>query len=693
MIISNLKKTYNRETQDYLAVLAINDVNLTLPETGFVVFLGKSGSGKTTLLNLIGGLDKADGGSIKVDNKDICQMNDREIEYYRNCYCGFIFQEYNLIPELDVGENIALALELQGETVDDTKINLALEKVGLSGYERRRISELSGGQKQRVAIARVLIKKPKIILADEPTAALDTKNAENIFGLLKELSKECLVIAVTHNKELAENFADRIIALSDGKVVADSNEESVENLHNCDFKAKKISLPTKTAFKLSMSNLKAKCVRFMVAVTLSVLAFSCFGTSLSGVLNSPTKIYNKAVFSSDIKYSALYKYSTYTDENFAIETLLGGSSTYFNRTTLQYSDIETIKSFTNATVVGVENKEIYSFQNCWIQSIGVLNETRKNSDLDYSVSANGFMSITQEDCEALGFAITGRLPNNENEIAINECLFHTFACLGLREREIEYVIEEKEDILGHRIPIGLLVGVGEQKTIVGVVDTGCSKGCVEGDLNGHQTGYDSYGYHEKIFVHESSIGGYTYLLIPTQKNIKEQEKLVKDIFNYSENDFVYRFENKVAKAFYEGLELVNILKTIFLYLGIIFALFAVVQLSHFITSSIQNQMLQIGILSSLGMGKKGIVKIYFILTSIIGILIWLLSCIGALIWNGMMNKFLIGEGKLAMFSFQVFLPFILIVVVSIALFLGCIFPILKIRKDTPAEIIKNGIIK
>ena len=216
--ITSLNKIYQSKKRK--RCFALNDVNLTLPDAGLVFVLGKSGSGKSTLLNLIGGLDNVTSGSIEVDGNDLAKFKEREFCNYRNTHIGFIFQDYHLIDELTVYDNIALSLNLLRED-DREKVLSALARVDLAGYEDRYPSELSGGEQQRVAIARAIVKRPRIILADEPTGNLDTNTARSIIELLKDLSKECLILIVSHNINDANNYADRIIELRKGRVICD----------------------------------------------------------------------------------------------------------------------------------------------------------------------------------------------------------------------------------------------------------------------------------------------------------------------------------------------------------------------------------------------------------------------------------------------------------------------------------------
>ncbi|MBP5283156.1 MAG: ABC transporter ATP-binding protein, partial [Treponema sp.] len=202
-------------------VVAVDHVSLRFPEKGMVFLLGKSGSGKSTMLNLLGGLDSYDGGEIIIKGISSKDFNQQRFDSYRNTYVGFIFQEYNVLEEFNVGANIALALELQGKKATDEEINRILHEVDLDGFGDRNPNELSGGQKQRVAIARALVKNPEIIMADEPTGALDSNTGRQVFETLKKLSADKLVVIVSHDRDYAEQYADRIIELADGKVIRD----------------------------------------------------------------------------------------------------------------------------------------------------------------------------------------------------------------------------------------------------------------------------------------------------------------------------------------------------------------------------------------------------------------------------------------------------------------------------------------
>ncbi|EGC82939.1 ABC transporter ATP-binding protein/permease [Anaerococcus prevotii] len=241
---------------------ALDKVNISFRENEFVSILGRSGGGKTTLLNIIGGLDKYTSGDLLIDGKSTKNFKDSDWDYYRNVSVGFIFQAYNLISHQTILSNVELALTLSGVKKEDRKKRAieALDKVGLKDHIYKKPAELSGGQMQRVAIARALVNNPEIVLADEPTGALDTNTSKQIMELLKEIAKDRLVIMVTHNPELAEKYSTRIVKIRDGQILDDSNPfDANENVEN--FKTKKLSLRLSQALNLSFNNLLTKKAR------------------------------------------------------------------------------------------------------------------------------------------------------------------------------------------------------------------------------------------------------------------------------------------------------------------------------------------------------------------------------------------------------------------------------------------------
>lgn len=214
---SNLTKIYGSGENE---VHALDGVNFSVEKGEFVAIVGTSGSGKSTLLHMLGGLDRPTGGSVEVDGKEIFSLKDEELTIFRRRKIGFVFQNYNLVPVLNVYENIVLPVQLDDKTPDASYIDSIIETLGLERKLENLPNNLSGGQQQRVAIARALASKPAIILADEPTGNLDSKTSQDVLGLLKVTSQKYgqTIVMITHNEEIAQ-LADRIIRIEDGKIV------------------------------------------------------------------------------------------------------------------------------------------------------------------------------------------------------------------------------------------------------------------------------------------------------------------------------------------------------------------------------------------------------------------------------------------------------------------------------------------
>ena len=264
--IKNISKTYKTGN---LVQRALDDVSLNLRDNEFVAILGPSGSGKTTLLNIIGGLDRYDSGDLIINGISTKKYKDRDWDSYRNHTIGFVFQSYNLISHQTVLSNVELALTISGIGKEERRKRAidALKKVGLGEQLHKRPSQMSGGQMQRVAIARALVNDPDILLADEPTGALDSDTSIQVMDLLKEVAKDRLVVMVTHNPELAEEYATRIVNLRDGKIRSDTDEYIVDEqtLKEPEHKNMgKSSMSFLTALALSFNNLKTKKARTLL---------------------------------------------------------------------------------------------------------------------------------------------------------------------------------------------------------------------------------------------------------------------------------------------------------------------------------------------------------------------------------------------------------------------------------------------
>lgn len=278
--LKKINKSY--KTGDFVQH-ALKDVSIEFRKNEFVAVLGPSGSGKTTLLNILGGLDRYDSGDLIINNTSTKKFKAIDWDRYRNNCVGFIFQSYNLIPHISVIDNTMMGMTLSGvkEKTRRKKAEEALKKVGLLEHAHKKPNQLSGGQMQRVAIARALVNDPDIILADEPTGALDTKTSVQIMDLIKEISKDKLVIMVTHNPDLAKEYASRIIEFKDGEKVSDSNPIKKQDKDDSKFKIRKTAMSFATALKLSLNNIKTKKGRTFLTAFASSIGIIGIGLVLS----------------------------------------------------------------------------------------------------------------------------------------------------------------------------------------------------------------------------------------------------------------------------------------------------------------------------------------------------------------------------------------------------------------------------
>ena len=285
--IKNISKSYVTGT---FTQKALDNFSLKFRREEFVSILGQSGSGKTTLLNIIGGLDKYDEGDLIINDKSTKSFKEKDWDAYRNNCIGFIFQNYNLITHISILENIEMGMTLSGVGSKEKREKAleALKKVGLEEHAHKKPNQLSGGQMQRVAIARALATDPDIILADEPTGALDSKTSQQIMKLIKEISKDKLVIMVTHNRQLAEEYSTRIVELKDGKLISDSNPIKKVEKDAETFSIRKTAMSFLTALKLSLNNIKTKKGR--TALTAFASSIGIIGIALILSLSNGFKI-------------------------------------------------------------------------------------------------------------------------------------------------------------------------------------------------------------------------------------------------------------------------------------------------------------------------------------------------------------------------------------------------------------------
>ena len=348
--LKSIKKEY---VTGELHQTALDDVSLNFRDNEFVAILGPSGSGKTTLLNIVGGLDRYDSGDLIINGISTKKYKDRDWDAYRNHTIGFVFQSYNLIPHQSILSNVELALTISGVSKSERRKRAkdALEKVGLGEHMHKRPNQLSGGQMQRVAIARALVNNPDILLADEPTGALDSETSVQVMDMLKEVAKDRLVIMVTHNPELAEKYSTRIVKLRDGKITSDSNPFEVNEKDETPPEHKKMgrtSMSFLTSLALSFNNLRTKKGRTILtsfAGSIGIIGIALI-LSLSNGVNT---------YISDIQRDAMASYPITIEEQTidfsALMDISNGdkSKEKQHENDAVYSDNSSLENFSNFT--------------------------------------------------------------------------------------------------------------------------------------------------------------------------------------------------------------------------------------------------------------------------------------------------------------------------------------------------------
>ena len=269
--LKNISKNYGNS-------LILKDISINFRNEEFVAILGKSGSGKSTLLNIIGGLDTVTSGDVLIDGVSVNKYKDKDFDKYRKNRVGFVFQNYNLINHLSIFDNVAIANDNKKAVLE------ALEKVDLLKYRNKKPQELSGGERQRVAIARAIVKNTDMLLLDEPTGALDSKSGIEIMNLIKSISKNKLVIMVTHDRELAKKYSNRIINIEDGKIISDSNKCYDKKYMKRKYKKERMSI--KNTFKIILSNMnhkKKRTILVSLASSIGIIGISIILSLTNGV--------------------------------------------------------------------------------------------------------------------------------------------------------------------------------------------------------------------------------------------------------------------------------------------------------------------------------------------------------------------------------------------------------------------------
>ena len=416
--LKNISKTY--KSKKAANTTALKNISIKFPEKGLVFILGKSGSGKSTLLNILGGLDKYDSGDLIINGKSTKNFTAKDFDAYRNTHIGFIFQDFNLLENYSIGKNISLSLELKNEKVDKSKIEKTLQVVGLEGFEKRKTNELSGGQKQRVAIARALIKNPNVILADEPTGNLDSVTGKQIFELLKELSKEKLVVIVSHDNENAQKYADRIIELKDGNIIKDTDEEQGKLKNTEKFNLISAKLPFKYSLKMGLGNLVHKKIKLFFTILLTAFAITCLGVMISATSFNMTEEHIKTLVKNNEYEMSVFSFDEIFDGEEmikkAISSLFSGGNGNINAEPIEIKD-EKIAEVKDKTGLNWY-KQIELTQNQIPASITYANDIYYSSIYYTETSSLVFVELDENNTKLIENKLIGKIAEDTNEIVV-----------------------------------------------------------------------------------------------------------------------------------------------------------------------------------------------------------------------------------------------------------------------------------
>lgn len=433
---------------------ALDDINIKFRKSEFVSVLGPSGSGKTTLLNVLGGLDTYSSGDLIINGKSTKEFKSKDWDEYRNNVVGFIFQSYNLITHISVLANVEMSLKLSNvsKKIRREKALKALEEVGLKDHAHKKPNELSGGQMQRVAIARSLVNNPDIILADEPTGALDSKTSKEIMKLIKKVSKGKLVIMVTHNEELASTYSNRIINLKDGKIISDTNPYTEEEKEKNTIKFRKTKMSFKEALSLSLNNIMTKKGRTLLtafASSIGIIGIALI-LSLSNGFDKKVNEYEKGIMSA--MPIIISKESMNMDED-TIKELKGDNRIKYPESEYILSkkdEMDTLSRTNNLTkdyinyIKNTPKEYAYGVSFYSSRMFNIINENKELIDASKinigSIPYSFDESKPNQVLDAYYNVLKGRMPENKDELvlivnAYNEVEENILKALGFTNKE------------------------------------------------------------------------------------------------------------------------------------------------------------------------------------------------------------------------------------------------------------------
>ena len=742
--ISNLQKIYIAKGNP--DVPALKGVSFTLPEKGMVFILGKSGCGKSTLLNVLGGLDGFDGGDVIIDGKSMKNFSAKDLDRYRNDSVGFVFQENNLLDEYTVARNVGLSIELHNGKDGGGKVEAVLNAVDLSDFGERKCNRLSGGQKQRVAIARAIVKNPKILLCDEPTGSLDSETGEDIFNLLKKISENTLVVVVSHDRESAEKFGDRVIEIKDGAVISDSEkaEQSTaikETGNKAEEEKKHGGLPAKRALSIGAGFLVARPVRLALCIIICLLTFICVGVSDTFVGYQREKVIVDNIKLYETPFLSFTRNSgTYEDGKY--EYGFDTQSRVFDDT--EYERIKTlVKSDRLDRYYNFATQDLY-----YNRGFSTINEVKDAEVYSFRVGFNGILEMNESLAEDYGFKLYGDYPKNYNEVVIPEYIFEWFKIKGYTpdyENAPQDVVKisEIDDIIGKtinvKVTISLFSGMGYDLNyidldlkIVGVLDTKVNKKVYAdilyrekelrgddldkyGELNEAFNCLTNYGMHSAMFTAEgffkevyqprlleiysaeNKTAGYIQSVIAPSKGSKKTLLSNAKIHEkYKTEPVDERFEHyslhvDASSVVQNKDDIMSMMKLIFFYVALGTTVISALFILYFTMGVVTEKKREVGILRAIGASRGDIFKIFAAENGIFAAGIIALSTVFAAIADVIANAALTkGFGvKAALVSFSLRQFGVIAAVAILAILLGMIIPVVKMLCAKPVDIISG----
>lgn len=683
LTLKNVFKDYKLENKSKFT--ALQDINVSFDKGELVSIIGESGSGKSTLMNLIGGLDLDYTGLIEIDGKDLKSFSSKDLDDYRKKKIGFVFQSFNLIPHLSVIDNVTIALTLSNEkeSVKTEKATKLLERLGLKDHLKKKPSQLSGGQKQRVAIARALINNPDIILADEPTGALDSATTLQILEILKEIADEGkLVIMVTHSEKVA-SISSRIVEISDGKISSDkkqkdykkgkkfSEEEQKENSQK-----KEKHLSWLSAFKLSLHSMWAsKTKNFLMAfgVSISLIAMItmlAFGSGLTGYINSLAKSYSSTDVVTISKRTQMEEGSQGVSSMFAPN---------------QFTDEEI------SSVIDDVNNHLQSQNNDFRADLNQNVNYGFSIMTGFSQSAQVTLEGEEEITQDIFFLYTtppyydqtkmlaGQIPtsdvdeNNVGEVMFSEAIVKS---LGF---------ENMEDVVGQTVTLKVDfagIEISRQVKISGIVDVSVFENML--------VMYVDFDYLANIVAEETlKQNGEETILMPTSLYITtDGEKTTEMINSYlaTREDLTGSVEDQLANMFSQMMSTFSIALAVIAGISLLVSLIMILVVMYM---SVSERTREIGVLKSIGARGKDIKKIFTAESIFIGLLSGICGIIFSLVFGGILAIIFTSLIGFAPIAYQwYFFVGALVISVLISTLAG-LYPASKAAKLDPVESLRH----